>query len=138
MLNPYDPPRAEGVAPRTDAASNPVKPLLYVIGGFCVFQSTMMIPSALFVGLRFLSVGIVMLAFGVTAISLGRQRFSRFVRFATIVWGALATLLVLLAIAIEPPSTRDVVGLIFTAWILLVVGAVPLIAFQKTPVDFGA
>ena len=89
-----------------------------MIGGLCVVQCIILVPTGLFVGLHILVVGIAMLLFGVSAIWLGQRQFNSFVRLATIAWGVLATLVILAAIAIEPPTARDVGGLIFIGLVL--------------------
>jgi hypothetical protein len=135
-LNPYDPPTTNSKSDKIDDSSNPAKPLLYFIGVFCLFQFVIALPTGLFVGPHILGVAIAMLVFGTTAIWLAHRPFDGFGRSATIGWGILAVLLILVAIGIEPPSTEDVAVLIFTGLVLLVVGAVPVIAIQKRPADF--
>lgn len=134
-MNPYDPPSTENTSTRIGAASNPAKPLLYLIGGYCLIQGVFMLPVGMFVGLHVLWVCIAMLALGVAAIWLGYQRFDSVVRAGTIAWGVLTTLLILAAIALDPPSMQAVPAWIFIGLLILLIGSVPLIAVRKRAVD---
>jgi hypothetical protein len=134
-VNPYDPPGTESAEESIGPPSHPAKPLLYVIGGFGVFQSIGVVGAALFVRLEFLGLAALMFAIGATGIYLGRQRFTRLVRLGTICWGVSTILLILVAVVIEPPSAWDVAGLVFIGLVLLAVVGVTLVAFQNNPID---
>ncbi len=134
-MNPYDSPKTDFSSNKINTLSNPAKPLLYIIGGFCLFQSVFVVPIGMFVGPQILAAGIAMLVFGTTAILLGRRRFDGFGRSATIAWGVSAILLILIAIGLEPPSTQDIGVLFFTGLVLLLIGAVPVIAIQNRPTN---
>ena len=130
-LNPYDPPATDDDSDGTGVLSNPAKPLLYVIGAFGLLQGAIGVPGGLFVGPHILGAAIAMFAFGSTAIWLGHRQYDRFGRYGTITWGGLADLLILVATWLQPPMTQDVAGIVFIAFLLVVVVTVLIVAVWK-------
>ncbi len=130
-MNPYDPPTANEDSDGTCTLTNPVKPLLYVIGAFGLLQGVIAVPVGLFVGAQVLGAAITMLAFGSTALWLGQRKYDRFGRYGTIAWGGLAVLLVLVATGLQPPSTQDAAAMVFIGLLLVVVGTVFVVAVWK-------
>ena len=132
-MNPFESPIIDENSAHFRAPSNPAKPLLYVSGAFGMLQGLFAIPVGLFVGSHILGAAVAMLFFGSTAIWLGHRRYDRIGRYATISWGVLAILLILGAIALQPPTMKDVAEIAFITLALLVVGTVSVAAAFKRP-----
>ncbi|XZE33541.1 hypothetical protein SH501x_004327 [Pirellulaceae bacterium SH501] len=131
-MNPsYHPPTTDDDSDGTRVLSNPAKPILYVIGAFGLLQGVIGVPVGLFVGPHVLGAAIAMFTFGSTAVWLGHQQYDRFGRYGTITWGGLAMLMILAATWLQPPTTQDVAGIVFIALLLVVVGAVFIVAVWK-------
>lgn len=134
-LNPYTPPMTSSSA-ECQRLLNPARTLLFVIGAVCVIQGVLAIPTGLFVGFHILAVAIGMLAFGMSAIWLGRRHFDAFGRYATIVWGALAISVIVFGIVNDPPSSRNFLAIVLLGIIIATIASVPLMALIKRPINF--
>lgn len=130
-MNPYGHSTTNCDSDDTRAQCNPAKPLLYVIGALGSLQGIIAIPVGLFVGPHILGAAVAMLGFGSTALWLAYRRYDRFGRLATITWGVLAIILLLVATILQPPSMFDVAGIVFILFMLLIVSVVLLVAVCK-------
>lgn len=117
------------------AAPHPAKPLLLVIGGLCAMYGMFGIPVGMFVGPHILIPAVVMAAFGSAALWIGLRPYDRLGRIATIVWAMLAIAVLVVAVALEPPTGADVEGIAFLALLLLMIVSILTVAIRKRSVQ---
>lgn len=132
-MNPYEAPKTNSDVHRTTTASHPARPLLYLVGLYCLPGAIPPVPVGLAFGQHVPGMAFAMFIFGATAIWLGYRRYDDFARTATIGWGAGATFALLTGIAMEPPRLQDSEAIVRPTLALLIVVAIPLLAWQCQP-----
>ena len=134
LTNPYAPPTNSDVS---GAPSNPAKILLYLssIGWLCL--GAYGVQRAMEIGVPLSSArhrpGLIVIVLGITAFWLASRRYDRFARWATVLWGSLATRMAIWMIEHDPRLTTRFGGIAVAGTGLLLLGTIVVIAFRNRP-----
>ncbi len=133
VVNPYEAPQCSPTTQSdfTHRQRNRARPLLYLVGGIFVVAAVPMILAGVSRGSIGLLYAAATLGFGVSGLWLGYRSFDNLTRAGTVLWGLVATTLIL-ALSIRLPL--DVFTLLFIGLQLLAVAPIPIRALRQRPV----
>ncbi|TWT67322.1 hypothetical protein [Allorhodopirellula solitaria] len=130
-VNPYTEPVSAQDEPSPSSLVNPAKPLLLLIGGVYVAFAPLAFLSGLQAGLHVMAGAVCMLTLGAATIWLACVDFTRFAKWATIIWGSiLGAFFVYLTISTF--DSTEIAGSVFFAIASFVTISIPLLALFGT------
>ena len=131
-VNPYNTPPTSTPDQSRGDHTNPVKPLLLLVGGLYALFSPMAFLSGLQAGLHVVAGSVLMLVLGCGTMWLALRPYTPAFRSATIVWGFLLVCFFLFT-AVSAYDPTDVAGTVFFGFVLLIVTPIPILALRYPP-----